>query len=311
MGTTQLLSVPYALYAKSAGSVTGGSNFSGNYNDLTNAPTNVSSFNNDAGYLTNENQQLSVSNTGDTLYLQNGGFVIIPGISAANNQGGGGNGIYSSGNGVTDVSGNFYPSIIINGQEWMAQNLKTWLYSDGTLIDGANNSQYWYSFADTVVPMVCWYDNNQWVYSNNNYGALYTWAVTNPILNGNHNVCPTGWHVPTEIEFSELLSFLGGNSIAGGKMKNIDTLHWFPPNTGASNQSGFNAFATGHRVDVGVDELIGEYANWWTSTTSTSTNCVTLGGPCASAVLLEHNSPNAYISSVGQQYGFSIRCIKD
>jgi hypothetical protein len=86
MGTTQLLSVPYALYAKNAGSVSGGNNFSGNYNDLTNAPTNVSAFNNDAGYLTNanDNQQLSVSLTGDTLYLQNGGFVIIPGISQAN-----------------------------------------------------------------------------------------------------------------------------------------------------------------------------------------------------------------------------------
>ena len=92
MGSTQLLSVPYALYAKSAGSVSGGTGFSGDYNDLTNTPTNVSAFTNDAGYVTtlndddatNELQQLSVSATGDTLHLQNGGFVIVPGISAAN-----------------------------------------------------------------------------------------------------------------------------------------------------------------------------------------------------------------------------------
>lgn len=83
MGTTQLLSVPYALHSKTADSITGGS-FSGNYNDLVNTPMNVSNFNNDAGYITNESQQLSVSLTGDTLFLQNGGFVIIPGISAAN-----------------------------------------------------------------------------------------------------------------------------------------------------------------------------------------------------------------------------------
>jgi hypothetical protein len=83
MGTTQLLSVPYALHSKTADSITGGS-FSGNYNDLVNTPVNISDFNNDAGYITNENQQLSVSLLGDTLFLQNGGYVIIPGISAAN-----------------------------------------------------------------------------------------------------------------------------------------------------------------------------------------------------------------------------------
>jgi hypothetical protein len=83
MGTTQLLSVPYALHSRTADSLAGGS-FSGNYNDLFNTPVNVSNFNNDAGYITNESQQLSVSLIGDTLFLQNGGYVIIPGISAAN-----------------------------------------------------------------------------------------------------------------------------------------------------------------------------------------------------------------------------------
>ncbi|MFN4812220.1 MAG: hypothetical protein ACK5JQ_06510 [Bacteroidota bacterium] len=83
MGTTQLLSVPYALHSKTADSITGGT-FSGNYNDLVNTPVNVSNFNNDAGYINNESQQLSVSLLGDTLFLQNGGHVIIPGISAAN-----------------------------------------------------------------------------------------------------------------------------------------------------------------------------------------------------------------------------------
>ncbi len=83
MGTTQLLSVPYALHAKTAESLIGGS-FSGNYNDLVNTPVNVSNFNNDVGYISNESQQLSVSLLGDTLFLQNGGYVIIPGISAAN-----------------------------------------------------------------------------------------------------------------------------------------------------------------------------------------------------------------------------------
>lgn len=83
MGTTQLLSVPYALHAKTAESLIGGS-FSGNYNDLVNTPVNVSNFNNDVGYISNESQQLSVSLIGDTLFLQHGGYVIIPGISAAN-----------------------------------------------------------------------------------------------------------------------------------------------------------------------------------------------------------------------------------
>jgi hypothetical protein len=113
MGTTQLLSVPYALHSKTADSITGGT-FSGNYNDLVNTPVNVSNFNNDAGYINNESQQLSVSLLGDTLFLQNGGHVIIPGISAANTPAsifaGTWNGTY-----IGDDNGNFQFYIDNNG----------------------------------------------------------------------------------------------------------------------------------------------------------------------------------------------------
>jgi hypothetical protein len=105
--------VPYALHSKTADSLTGGS-FSGNYNDLVNAPVNISNFNNDVGYITNESQQLSVSLIGDTLFLQNGGHVIIPGISAANTPANVYQGIWN-GTYIGDDNGTFQFNIDING----------------------------------------------------------------------------------------------------------------------------------------------------------------------------------------------------
>jgi uncharacterized protein (TIGR02145 family) len=296
MGTTQLLSVPYALYAKSAGSVSGGSNFSGNYNDLTNTPTNVSSFNNDAGYLTNENQQLSVSNTGDTLYLQNGGFVIIPGISAANNQGGGGNGIFTPGNGVT-FDGYAYQSIVLgNGQEWMAENLRTTVYANGDPIPNETDPNQWSSLTTGA-----WSHYNNDSQYENPYGKLYNWYT----VADTRNMCPTGWHVPSNAEWTYLTDYLGGGNIAGGKMKSIGTQYWTSPNTDATNVSGFSGLPGAFRIDYGpFPTNFGSEGWWWSSSEEDAYY--------GSFRYLSYNQ--SFIGSVSSNYketGMSVRCIKN
>jgi len=391
MGTTQLLSVPYAMYAKSAGSVNGGSGFSGNYNDLTNVPTNVSSFNNDAGYVTNENQQLSVSTIGDTLYLQNGGFVIIPGISAANtpaqlatlsttaatsiadisavsggnitNNGGAaitargivwstnqiptlasnlgytndgtGTGSFTStltsltanttyyvrayatnsagtaygndvsftttagivtnpGAGVT-FDGYTYSSIVLgNGQEWMSENLRTTTYANGDPIPNVTDSTQWLNLTTGA-----WSHYNNDSQYENPYGKLYNWYT----VNDSRNVCPTGWHVPSDAEWTVLSDYLGGGAVAGGKMKSTGTAYWLTPNFGATNESGFSGLPGGYRKHDGTFNYIGGYGDWWSSTGSAVGNAW-------------HRNLNYTNGDVGSGYsnktnGFSVRCLRD
>jgi len=177
MGTTQLLSVPYAMYAKSAGSVNGGSGFSGNYNDLTNVPTNVSSFNNDAGYVTNENQQLSVSTIGDTLYLQNGGFVIIPGISAANTPAQLATLSTTAATSITDISAVFGGNITNNGGAtitargvvWSTSQTPTLSNNLGSTVDGSGTG----SFTSNLISLTANTTYYVRAYATNSAGTAY------------------------------------------------------------------------------------------------------------------------------------------
>jgi uncharacterized protein (TIGR02145 family) len=283
----------------------GGTGFSGDYNDLTNTPTvptNVSAFTNDAGYVntlndddpTNELQQLSVSATGDTLYLQNGGFVIIPGISAANNQGGGGNGIFTPGNGVT-FNGYNYTSIVLgNGQEWMAENLRTTTYANGDPIPNVTDSTQWLNL--TTGAWAHFNNDNQY---ENPYGKLYNWyTVADP-----RNVCPTGWHVPTDAEYTLLTDYLGGEPVSGGKMKSTGTQYWLNPNTDATNESGFSGLPGGDRKFNGTFEYIGAGGFWWSSA-----EYVPLG-----AWLRDLNYDNGALERYyyNKSSGFSVRCLRD
>jgi len=315
MGTTQLLSVPYALHASTADSLIGGvSDFSGDYNDLTNQPISISSIsaNGDTLFLsdgqvfttindnssTNEIQQLSVSATGDTLYLQNGGHVIIPGISAANNSGGGGNPLYTPGNGVTDIDGNSYSSIIINGQEWMSENLRTTRYANGDSIPNVTDATQWSNL-----------NSGAWAHYNNDsqyenpYGKLYNWFA----VSDTRNVCPNGWHASTNDEWLSIADYVGGYEVAGGKMKSVGNIDdstglWSSPNL-ATNESGFSGLPGGSRAPDGIFQLMHGHGDWWTST------------------LLDPNNSyfrymgNNYIDlsggSTDLKYGLSVRCIKD
>jgi uncharacterized protein (TIGR02145 family) len=128
------------------------------------------------------------------------------------------------------------------------------------------------------------------------YGLLYNWYAIS-----NANFATSGWHVPSYTEWTTLITYLGGSSVAGGKLKETGTVHWASPNTGATNESGFTGLPGGYRVNT--FSSIGTNGNWWSTTEDTSTN--------ANNASLFYSNSNASIFSNLKIYGFSIRLIKD
>ncbi|MHC1703314.1 MAG: fibrobacter succinogenes major paralogous domain-containing protein [Tenuifilaceae bacterium] len=156
---------------------------------------------------------------------------------------------------ISDIDGNIYNVIQIGAQVWMAENLKSTRFTDGTAIPYTTNNAAWVNENSSTY---CWYNNE--IQNKENYGALYN-KIT---IIDSHHLCPKGWHIPTEIEWKQLENFLGGSSIAGGKLK-AKTI-WKYPNTGATNESGFSAFPGGSRSAVD-GSFVGLYAigEWWSS----------------------------------------------
>ena len=195
---------------------------------------------------------------------------------------------------VTDIDGNLYQTVVIGTQIWMAENLKTTHYRDGSAIPLITLNTAWNGLTSGAY---CAFNNN--ITNLTIYGALYNWfAVVDT-----RNICPTGWHIPTDIEWTTLTSFLGGLNIAGGKMKEIGISHWMSPNNGANNYSGFTALGGSLRDYIGVFGNSGQYGYWWSSTENNTTTAL-------NRKLFNDNSSIA----VGVNYkldGFSARCIKD
>jgi len=213
---------------------------------------------------------------------------------------------------VTDIDGNTYNSVKIGSQIWMAENLKVTKYPDGTpIVNG------------TAVPNIGYTDKYYFIYQDdpnykNTYGLLYTWSATtngfsssaNP--SGIQGVCPTGWHVPANDEKTQLINYLAGPGEAGGKLKSTGTTYWQSPNTGASNESGFNALGTGtffyqlaHRYEYG---LINQWNSIWTATTNPNH----VDQTTAYAFTLGYNIPSSDIdNSDNKGNGESVRCVKD
>ena len=164
---------------------------------------------------------------------------------------------------ITDIDGNVYKTITIGEQEWMAENLKAIRCRDGTSIEypGADVS----AWESNTAGAYAWHNNN--IDNKDIYGALYNWhAVTN--TNG---LCPSGWNVPTDTEWQILVDYLGGGSIAGGKIKSTRTEpdphpRYNDPNTGATNGSGFSGLPGGLRRSNGTFRDIGFYGAWWSTT---------------------------------------------
>lgn len=180
------------------------------------------------GSLAARDNLLRVSSTGDTLY-NGANYVIIPGISDAN--------------AVMDCDGNTYTSVVIGTQEWMVENLRTTCFNDGTPIYHASSATQW----DTLTqPGYCWYANDSTTYADP-YGAIYNDAAAQ-----SGNVCPIGWHVPTDVELAVLESYLGSDtSPNGGSLKETGFTHWNAPNVSATNSSGFTLVGAGFRNPTG------------------------------------------------------------
>ena len=176
---------------------------------------------------------------------------------------------------VSDIEGNTYKSVLIGTQTWMAENLKTSKFNDGTSIPLETDNKAWINLTSSGF---CWYNNDQ-VTNGNTYGALYNWFAISTTTNGSRNVCPAGWHIPTDTDWTILTTYLEGESIAGGKLKETGTTHWFKPNTGATNKTGFTALPGGGRFFTYVSgAIIAIFSNYgtdclfWSSTESDSLN---------------------------------------
>jgi uncharacterized protein (TIGR02145 family) len=142
---------------------------------------------------------------------------------------------------VTDIDGNAYNIVTIGGQAWMKENLKVTKYKDGTTIPLVTATGAWVAL---TTPGYSFYNNSV---TGGVYGALYNWYTVNT-----GKLCPTGWHVPSTTEWTTLETFLGGASVAGGKLKETGTSKWFSPNTGATNETGFTALPGGARNYLGT-----------------------------------------------------------
>ncbi|MEN9445816.1 MAG: hypothetical protein RL728_328, partial [Bacteroidota bacterium] len=237
-----------------------------------------------------EFQNLKVSISGDTLYLTNGNFVIIPGLSAANPQTKPTSGY---GPNITDIEGNSYKTVYIGTQQWMGENLKTSKYSDGTPIPNVTVNTQW---SNNTTGAWAYYNND--VANNVKYGKLYNWYAVSPTSNGNKNVCPTGWHVPTEAEWSVLIDYLGGTTVAGSKLKESGTSNWALPNSDATNSSMFTALPGGTKYPDGSFKDFSTWGTWWSANNS---RYIDLN--CGDSNLGRRTNSN--------NYGFAIRCLKD
>lgn len=433
MGTTQLLSVPYALHSKTAAEA-----FTADYNNLSNTPSNVSDFTNDAGYLTindnidvdpaNEIQDLQLVNNslsitkngnatlidmsaylddtdthlseievdamvenngyqlevedGDTdaenefqnlninghdLTITNGNTIILPdnvddadsnptneiqNLSSVLTEGNDGGakqiknilnptaaqdaatkayvdilkkrveemeemliekGLFT----IFDIDSNAYSVVKVGSQLWMAENLKTTKYNDGTDIPLVTDRTEW---GDLTTPGYSWYANDQTTYGNT-YGALYNWYAVNV-----DNLCPVGWHVPTDAEWSTMENYLIANgynydgTTDGDRDTNnkiakalASTTFWLSsPITGSvgntdypeyRNKSGFSALPGGTRTKYRTGEFSTEIGMWWTKTEASSTS-VWFRSIASSASYVQRYSARKW-------NGMSVRCIRD
>lgn len=185
--------------------------------------------------------------------------------------------------------------VIIGPQTWQLNNLSTVTYSDGSPIPKVTDGATW---AALSTPAYCWYDNDSSTYASI-YGALYNWYAVET-----GNLCPDGWHEPTDAEFTILTDYLGGLLVAGGKMKEIGLAHWSSPNTNATNSSGFTALPGGFRnITTGAFGNIGNYGYYWSITEKDANEAYNRR--------VDYDGEDANRFDESKKAGYSLRCIKD
>ncbi len=203
---------------------------------------------------------------------------------------------------VTDIDGNVYRTVVIGDQHWMAENLKVTKYRNGDNITNITVSSDWGSDTSGAYGVYVSSEIDATTYLDS-YGRLYNWyAVDN---SSSRYICPEGWHVPTADEYDVLSTYLGGNSVAGGKIKEPGTDHWNSPNvTGADNEtSGFNARGAGYRPPNGSYGFLKQTFVFWTVSYASNSNAYYRSGSSSNGTLT--------VNSINKKYGFSVRCLED
>ena len=198
---------------------------------------------------------------------------------------------------VTDIDGNVYPVVEIGNQCWTKENLKTTRYADGSVIPNVTDSAQWIGLTTAA-----WANFDNSPANDVTYGKLYNWyTVADP-----RNVCPAGWHVPTDAEWITLTGFLGGEPVAGDKMKT--TTGWQAPNTDATNESGFSGLPGGIRYwHNGTFNSVGYSGGWWGSSEYGTSKFGLSGWMC----FLFYNISIATCGWTSKQNAYSVRCLRD
>ena len=213
----------------------------------------------------------------------------------------------TSGTFIDSRDGNEYNWVQIGNQVWMAENL-AYLPSVNMVADGSEDAagSYYYVFGYNGTDVNAAKATTNYA----TYGVLYNWtaamdgeasSTTNP--SGIQGVCPAGWHLPSDAEWTELTDYLGGTSVAGGKLKETGTTHWASPNTGATNETGFTALPGGYRIDNDSSGDIGYYGFWWSATGSNAAD--------AWFRYMDYSNSSVSRSNYYKEVGFSVRCVRD
>jgi uncharacterized protein (TIGR02145 family) len=208
---------------------------------------------------------------------------------------------------ISDLDGNSYNIVVIGTQCWTQTNLKVTKYNDGSPIDfdntgGASGYDVGQAWSTRIAGAYTIYGNELSTGPNaSTYGFLYNWYAATDA----RKICPSGWHVPSVVEFNVLGTLLGGAAVAGGKMKSTSSL-WNPPNTGADNSSNFTAVPGGMRDNnIGIFFNIGDGSFFWTS------NQIQFSTNNGATGQLQHFSASLESGSRWKTAGLAVRCLKD
>ncbi|MGM0462992.1 MAG: fibrobacter succinogenes major paralogous domain-containing protein, partial [Fibrobacterota bacterium] len=201
-------------------------------------------------------------------------------------------------NRLIDPDANVYTTVIIGNKMWTVQNLRTTKYADGTPIPHVVEDLNW---EDRDTPAYCWYNNTDDQNFRDRYGALYNWYVLDTA--NARDIAPEGWRVPSDEDWYEMMAwYLGGQVVAGGKMKTEGTSDWQSPNEGATNSSGFSALPGGFRDVNGEFSTQGSRSYWWSSPEKFSKMW---------GYSIINDSEELYRIGYNKRSGFSVRLVRD
>lgn len=195
---------------------------------------------------------------------------------------------------VTDIDGNIYHIVTIDALDWLVENLKVTHYRNEDPVTEVSDNTQWETL---TAGAYCNYDNE--VINAATYGRLYNWYA----INDYRSLAPAGWHVSDDDEWTALSTSLGGEAIAGGKLKETGNTHWLAPNSEATNETGFSGLPGGHRIYDGTYDYFTRGGGWWTSTEENTND--------AWVRYLDHGSFDVWRYLEDKRYGRSVRCVRD